>query len=95
MNITSWKTKTGQSSCKRDWKFQSVKRVIDNLKTESAKNKNEIISANKALKVKDKEIYNSEKKSDNQNDTICRQKVEIKNVKDELKGLRKRLKTRK
>ena len=41
-----------------------LKRVIDNLNTEAAKNKSEIISANKALKAKDKEIHNLEKKSE-------------------------------
>ena len=71
-----------------------VKRVINTLNTDASKNKSEIFSADKSLKAKDKEIFNLERKSENQNDTIGRQKVEIRKLKDEIKKVEKHVKVK-
>ena len=91
MTSTSWKTKNWVEDLQKKIENSKVlKKVIDNLNTEAAKNKIEIISANKALKAKDKKIYKLEK-SDNQNETLYSQKGEIKKLKDELKMAEKEI----
>ena len=60
-----------------------LKMVIDNLNSEASKNRNEIKGADKIFKTKEKELYNLEKKTQNQQETIQRLKADLAKIKSE------------
>ena len=69
-----------------------LKDKVKSLQNEASHHNDEIQSANKMFKAKDKDIYNLERKSDNLNDTIERLKIEVGTLKTEKVKLQKELK---
>ena len=72
--------------------FQVLKSVIKNSNSDIVKKSNEINCATKTIKSKEKEIYNLEKKSNNQQDTIQRLKADLARIKTEKQTVEKAFK---